>query len=70
MELFSTLLGNLLLFVYHCFDRIVIHGVETGFLATPGGLCYCDPFSSVPRSPSPGRSEVTRCGCRMFDVVP
>jgi hypothetical protein len=26
MEIFTTLFGNLLAFVYHCFDRIVIHG--------------------------------------------
>jgi hypothetical protein len=26
MELFTKLFGNLLTFVYHCFDRIVIHG--------------------------------------------
>jgi hypothetical protein len=26
METFRTLFGNLLLFVYHCFDRIVIQG--------------------------------------------
>ena len=26
METFTTLFGNLLAFVYHCFDRIVIHG--------------------------------------------
>ena len=26
MELFNKLFGNLLAFVYHCFDRIVIHG--------------------------------------------
>ena len=26
MELFTNLFGNLLAFVYHCFDRIVIHG--------------------------------------------
>ena len=26
MELFTKLFGNLLVFVYHCFDRIVIHG--------------------------------------------
>ena len=25
MELFTKLFGDLLLFVYHCFDRIVIH---------------------------------------------
>ena len=26
MELFTRLFGDLLIFVYHCFDRIVIHG--------------------------------------------
>ncbi len=26
MELFTKLFGDLLVFVYHCFDRIVIHG--------------------------------------------
>src|SRR6266852_3044236 len=26
MDAFTTLFGNLLAFVYHCFDRIVIHG--------------------------------------------
>jgi hypothetical protein len=26
MELFTKLFGSLLVFVYHCFDRIVIHG--------------------------------------------
>jgi len=26
MELFTQLFGDLLAFVYHCFDRIVIYG--------------------------------------------
>jgi hypothetical protein len=26
MDVFTRLFGNLLAFVYHCFDRIVIHG--------------------------------------------
>jgi hypothetical protein len=26
MDLFAKLFGDLLVFVYHCFDRIVIHG--------------------------------------------
>src|SRR5437763_3563434 len=26
MDVFTRLFGNLLVFVYHCFDRIVIHG--------------------------------------------
>jgi hypothetical protein len=30
MELFTKLFGDLLLFVYHCFDRIVIHGLYEG----------------------------------------
>src|SRR6478752_17807 len=30
MELFAKLFGDLLLFVYHCFDRIVIHGYLSG----------------------------------------
>jgi hypothetical protein len=30
MELFTQLFGHLLDFVYHCFDRIVIHGYLTG----------------------------------------
>jgi hypothetical protein len=30
MELFLTLFGDLLVFVYHCFDRIVIHGYLSG----------------------------------------
>jgi len=30
MELFTKLFGSLLVFVYHCFDRIVIHGYLSG----------------------------------------
>ena len=30
MERFTRLFGNLLVFVYHCFDRIVIHGYLSG----------------------------------------
>ena len=29
MELFAKLFDSLLVFVYHCFDRIVIHGYLT-----------------------------------------
>jgi hypothetical protein len=29
MDLFSKLFGDMLLFVYHCLDRIVIHGYLT-----------------------------------------
>jgi hypothetical protein len=30
MDLFTQLFGNLLAFVYHCFDRIVIYGYLSG----------------------------------------
>lgn len=30
MELFTLLFEDLLAFVYHCFDRIVIHGYLSG----------------------------------------
>src|SRR5947207_9242458 len=30
MDMFTKLFGNLLVFVYHCFDRIVIHGYLSG----------------------------------------
>ena len=39
MELFTRLFGHLLAFVYHCFDRIVIHGYLTG-LSRPEHLVY------------------------------
>ncbi len=30
MESFAKLFGRLLVFVYHCFDRVVIHGYLSG----------------------------------------
>ena len=39
MELFTKLFGNLLVFVYHCFDRIVIHGYLSG-LSRPAQVVY------------------------------
>jgi hypothetical protein len=30
METFTKLFGSLLVFVYHCFDRIVINGYLSG----------------------------------------
>ena len=39
MELFTKLFGSLLVFVYHCFDRIVIHGyLERADTTRAGGL--------------------------------
>jgi len=39
MELFARLFGVLLLFVYHCFDRLVIHGYLSG-LSRPEQVVY------------------------------
>src|SRR6202049_3436898 len=39
MEIFTKLFGNLLAFVYHCFDRIVIHGYLSG-LSRPEQVVY------------------------------
>jgi hypothetical protein len=39
MELFARLFSSLLVFVYHCFDRIVIHGYLSG-LSRPEQVVY------------------------------
>jgi len=39
MELFTKLFGNLLAFIYHCFDRIVIHGYLSA-LSRPEQVVY------------------------------
>jgi hypothetical protein len=39
MELFTKLFGDFLVFVYHCFDRIVIHGYLSG-LSRPEQVVY------------------------------
>jgi hypothetical protein len=39
MELFIELFGRLLVFIYHCFDRIVIHGYLSG-LSRPEQVVY------------------------------
>src|SRR5215468_2453967 len=39
MDLFTKLFSNLLVFVYHCFDRIVIHGYLSG-LSRPEQVAY------------------------------
>ena len=50
MELFQKLFGELLLFVYHSFDRIVINGYLSG-LSRPEQVvhfssCKCSEFPS------------------------
>src|SRR5438093_1573147 len=39
MEVFHRLFGSLLLFVYHCFDRVVINGYLSG-LSRPENVVY------------------------------
>src|SRR5947199_3514740 len=39
MDLFTKLFGNFIAFVYHCFDRIVIHGYLTA-LSRPEQLVH------------------------------
>ncbi|MHB2009204.1 MAG: hypothetical protein ACYCOX_14290 [Acidobacteriaceae bacterium] len=39
MERFTKLFGSLIVFVYHCFDRIVIHGYFSG-LSRPEQVVY------------------------------
>ena len=39
MDLFAQLFDTLLVFIYHCFDRIVIHGYLSG-LSGPEQLVY------------------------------
>jgi hypothetical protein len=39
MQLFAHLFEDLLLFVYHCFDRVVIHGYLSG-LSRPEQAVY------------------------------
>jgi hypothetical protein len=49
MELFSRLFGSLLVFVYHCFDRVVINGYLSG-LSRPEQAVYF--FREVLRVPT------------------
>jgi hypothetical protein len=42
MDLFIKLFGQLLGFIYHCFDRIVIHGYLTG-LSRPEHVAHFFP---------------------------
>jgi hypothetical protein len=45
MELFLKLFCDLLVFVYHCFDRIVIHGYLSG-LSRPEQVVHLSAFRS------------------------
>ena len=57
METFTRLFGSLLLFVYHCFDRVVINGYLSG-LSRPGQVAYF--FHNVVGEPVIGKEVLSR----------
>ena len=57
METFTELFGSLLLFVYHCFDRVVIHGYLSG-LSRPGQVVHF--FQNVVGEPVIGKEVLSR----------
>src|SRR5215475_2757514 len=61
MELFLKLFGDLLVFVYHCFDRIVIHGYLSG-LSRPEQVVHF--FRGVVGVLSLGQSSPTKSARR------
>jgi len=48
MELFSRLFGGLLVFVYHCFDRVVINGYLSGLSRPEQAVCFFREVLHVP----------------------
>jgi len=57
VETFTRLFGSLLLFVYHCFDRVVINGYLSG-LARPAQVAYF--FHNVVGEPVIGKEVLSR----------
>ncbi len=57
METFTKLFGSLLLFVYHCFDRVVINGYLSG-LSRPGQVVHF--FQNVLGEPVIGKEVLSR----------
>jgi hypothetical protein len=57
VETFTELFGSLLLFAYHCFDRIVIHGYLSG-LSRPGQVVHF--FQNVVGEPVIGKEVLSR----------
>ena len=56
METFTKLFGSLLLFVYHCFDRVVINGYLSG-LSRPGQVVHF--FQNVVGEPVIGKEVLS-----------
>jgi hypothetical protein len=57
VETFTRLFGSLLLFVYHCFDRVVINGYLSG-LSRPGQVVHF--FQNVVGEPVIGKEVLSR----------
>jgi hypothetical protein len=57
VETFTRLFGSLLLFVYHCFDRVVINGYLSG-LSRPGQVVHF--FKHVVGEPVIGKEVLSR----------
>ena len=57
METFTRLFGSLLVFVYHCFDRVVINGYLSG-LSRPGQVVHF--FQNVVGEPVLGKEVLSR----------
>jgi hypothetical protein len=57
VETFTKLFGSLLIFVYHCFDRVVINGYLSG-LSRPGQVVYF--FQNVVGEPVIGKEVLSR----------
>ena len=57
METFTRLFGSLLLFVYHCFDRVVINGYLSG-LSRPGQVVHF--FQHIVGEPVIGKEVLSR----------
>src|SRR5438874_3658414 len=48
MDLFTRLFGSLLVLVYHCFDRIVIHGYLSGLSRPEQVVHFVPPVHAIP----------------------
>jgi len=57
VETFTKLFGSLLLFVYHCFDRVVINGYLNG-LSRPGQVTHF--FQNAAGEPVIGKEVLSR----------
>ena len=64
METFTRLFGSLLLFVYHCFDRVVINGYLSG-LSRPGQVAHF--FHNVVGEPVIGEEDYVRAALRRME---